>query len=111
MLISKGNSPEWEILGTNRGILAKAHSIFYKKKLVCYANAFYLANADLVRHKVFTLLFLVLHQLKQGMLYIERFLIYFENFWFIIQNITIAKIRSNKRFVYSESLLIRPIIY
>ena len=51
------------MLGTNRGILAKVHLIFYKKKLVCYANVFYLVNADLVRHKVFALMFLVLHQL------------------------------------------------
>ena len=61
MLISNGNSPEWGRLGTKRGILANVHLIFYKKKIVCCANVFYLVNADLVRHKVFAFMFLVLH--------------------------------------------------
>ena len=41
------------MLDTNKGILAKMHLIFHKKKI--YANVFYLVNADLVRHKVFAL--------------------------------------------------------
>ena len=63
MLISKGNSHERGMLGTNRAILAKIYLIFYERKLICYANVFYLMNADLVRRKIFALLFLVLHQL------------------------------------------------
>ena len=63
MLISKGNSLERGMLDTNRGILAKVHLKFYLKKIVCYANVFYLASGDLVRHEIFALMFLVLHQL------------------------------------------------
>ena len=49
MLISKGNSLEKGMLGTNRGILAKIHLIFYKNKLVCYANGqcFFLSECRL----------------------------------------------------------------
>ena len=60
MLISKGNSLDRGMLGKNRDILAKIHLIFYKKKLVCYTNVFYLENADLVCRKVFALMFVVL---------------------------------------------------
>ena len=87
MLISKGNSLEREMLGTNRGILAKIHLIFYKRRLVCYASVFYLVNAVIVRRKVFFLMFHVLHQLQQGMLYIQLFLIYFENLHFLVYHI------------------------
>ena len=47
----------------NRGILAKIHLVFYKRQLVCYANAFYLVNADLVHRKVLALMLLILYQL------------------------------------------------
>ena len=56
------------MFGTNRGILVKVHLMFYIKKVVCYANVFYLVNADRVRRKVFALMFLVWHQLKQDQL-------------------------------------------
>ena len=62
MLISNSNSLETRMLRTNIGILAKINSIFYKEKLVSYANVFYLVNAEIVRRKDFALMFLALHQ-------------------------------------------------
>ena len=47
MLISEGNSLDREMLGMNRGIFVRIHLIFYKEKLVCYANVFYSVNAKL----------------------------------------------------------------
>ena len=75
------------MLGTNGGVLAKSHFIFYKDTLVCYPNVFYLVNANLVCCKVFALPFLVLYELLQGMLYVECFLIYFKNFRFLVYHI------------------------
>ena len=62
MLISKGDFLERGMLDTNKGILVKIHLIFFKK-IACYANAFFLKNADVVRRKVFALMFFMLHQL------------------------------------------------
>ena len=81
MLISKVNFLERGMLGTNRGILGKIHLIFCKEKLVYYA-VFYLVNADLFSYKFFSLMFLVLHQLQQGMLFIKLFTKLFLNFSF-----------------------------
>ena len=106
------------MLGTNRGILAKTHLVFHKEKLISYANVFYLVNAEIVCRKDFALMFLILHQLQQGILYTEIFLIYFENFYFLVYHIKHhhVKMRFNKRSVskaffgtLTESLLIRPI--
>ena len=51
-----------------------------------YATFFRLMYANLLHHNFFVLKFLELHQLSQAMLYIELFLIYFENvdFWSIL---------------------------
>ena len=53
---------EREMLEVNKDIFAKVHLIFYEK-LICYANVFYLVNADVVRHRAFVLMLYVLHQL------------------------------------------------
>ena len=74
---------EREMLEVNRDIFAKVHLISYEK-LICYVNVFYLVNADLVRRKRFVLMLFVLHQLQQDMLCIELFLIYVENFHFLV---------------------------
>ena len=42
---------------------------------------------NLIRRKFFVLKFLELHQLSQDMFYIELFLIYFENFAFLVYHV------------------------
>ena len=54
-------------------------------------------NANLIRRNFFVLKFLELHQLLKDMLYIDFFLIYFENF-----DMSIVQMWSDEGFVDSK---------
>ena len=114
----------------NEGNLVINHSLFCRRKLVYYTNAFHLIALSLTHCKVFLTNIFVLHQLLLGNnnnnSYCQAgFALYFFFFFYkifvielIIENITAVKMRYEKGFIYckaflgrqTESILINHII-
>ena len=63
------------------------HSLICKKRLIYWTSVFWLVSVSPIHHKVSLLKFLELHQLLQGELYTELFVICSENFHWLVYHI------------------------